>query len=47
MKNKIIAAYGEMAEGYHLMIDHKPHNAYHDRPNTLSLIPEPAGRGIK
>ncbi len=45
-KEKIIAAYEEMAEGYHRLIDHKPHNAYYDRPNTLSLIPEPAGKSI-
>jgi hypothetical protein len=47
MKDKIIAAYEEMAGHYHRLIDHKPYNAYHDRPNTLSLIPEPAGQGIK
>ncbi len=46
MKNKIIAAYEEMAEAYHRLIDHKPHNAYYDRPNTLSLIPEPGGKAI-
>jgi SAM-dependent methyltransferase len=46
MTNKIIAAYEGMAEGYHRLIDHKSHNAYYDRPNTLSLIPEPAGKAI-
>lgn len=47
MKNKIVAAYGRMSGGYHRVIGHKPHNACYDRPNTLSLIPEPAERGIK
>ncbi len=46
LKNKIIAAYEEMAESYSRLIDRKPHNAYYDRPNTLSLIPEPAGKVI-
>jgi ubiquinone/menaquinone biosynthesis C-methylase UbiE len=46
VKNKIIAAYEALAESYSRLIDHKPHNAYYDRPNTLSLIPEPAGKVI-
>ena len=29
-----------MAERYNDLIDHKPHNAYYDRPNTLSLLSE-------
>lgn len=38
VKKKILAAYEEMAEKYNELIDHKPHNAYYDRPNTLDLI---------
>ena len=29
-----------MAESYNSRIDTKPHNAYYDRPNTLSLLPD-------
>ncbi|MFA0961145.1 class I SAM-dependent methyltransferase [Roseivirga sp. BDSF3-8] len=39
MKEKILAAYEQMAERYNALIDHKPHNAHYDRPNTLSLFP--------
>lgn len=46
IQDKIIAAYETMAEIYHALIDHKPHNAYYDRPNTLALITEPQGRYI-
>ncbi|MFT7614754.1 MAG: ubiquinone/menaquinone biosynthesis C-methylase UbiE [Parvicellaceae bacterium] len=35
-----------MAERYNELIDHKPHNAYYDRPNTLSLIPEVESKSI-
>ena len=45
-QEKIIAAYEALAERYDALIEHKPHNAYYDRPNTLSLIPEPAGENI-
>jgi ubiquinone/menaquinone biosynthesis C-methylase UbiE len=45
-KEKIISAYEDMAESYNNLIDHKPHNAYYDRPNTLSLIPEIKGKSI-
>ena len=38
IKEKIIKAYEEMAEAYNAKIDFKPHNAFYDRPNTLSLI---------
>lgn len=41
MKEKIIAAYEDLADNYNAMIDHKPHNAYYDRPNTLALIDSP------
>lgn len=40
VKDKIVAAYEEMAQRYDELIDHKPHNAYYDRPNTLQLLPE-------
>lgn len=38
MKEKIIATYQELADSYDALIEHKPHNAYYDRPNTLKLI---------
>ncbi len=43
IKQKIIAAYETMADRYNELIDHKPHNAYYDRPNTLSLLPDVNG----
>ena len=46
IKEKIISAYEEMAEKYNELIEHKPHNAYYDRPNTLGLIPETHGKQI-
>jgi ubiquinone/menaquinone biosynthesis C-methylase UbiE len=46
IKEKIISAYEEMAESYNNLIEHKAHNAYYDRPNTLSLIPEVKGKSI-
>jgi ubiquinone/menaquinone biosynthesis C-methylase UbiE len=46
MKEKIIAAYEQMAEKYNELIDHKPHNAYYDRPNTLQLLAEVEGKTI-
>lgn len=46
VKQKIVAAYEEMADSYNALIDHKPHNAYYDRPNTLKLIPEVTGKNI-
>lgn len=46
MKEKIIAAYEAMAESYNALIDHKPHNAYYDRPNTLALLPAVKGKSI-
>jgi ubiquinone/menaquinone biosynthesis C-methylase UbiE len=45
-KEKILKAYEEMADSYDAMIDHKPHNAYYDRPNTLKLITEVKGKSI-
>lgn len=46
IKNKIISAYEEIAEKYNELIDHKPHNAYYDRPNTLELIQDAKGKII-
>lgn len=46
IREKIIAAYEKMAVMYNELIDHKPHNAYYDRPNTLHLLPDVAGKII-
>ena len=46
IREKIISAYEDMAESYNSMIEHKPHNAYYDRPNTLGLIPEVKGKSV-
>jgi hypothetical protein len=35
-----------MAEKYNELIDHKPHHAYYDRPNTLQLLPDVKGKII-
>ncbi|QCX00729.1 class I SAM-dependent methyltransferase [Aggregatimonas sangjinii] len=45
-KEKILEAYEDLAEDYNALIDHKPHNAYYDRPNTLRLIPVIKGKHI-
>jgi ubiquinone/menaquinone biosynthesis C-methylase UbiE len=45
-KEKIISAYEQMAEKYNELIDHKPHNAYYDRPNTLRLLSEVSGKSV-
>jgi SAM-dependent methyltransferase len=36
-------AYERLAEAYAAMVDTKPHNAYYERPATLSLLPDVAG----
>ena len=46
VKEKIISAYELMADKYNELIDHKPHNAYYDRPNTLQLLPDVRGKVI-
>jgi len=46
IKQKIILAYDELAEKYNELIEHKPHNAYYDRPNTLDLFPDVQGKLI-
>ncbi|MEP0265470.1 class I SAM-dependent methyltransferase [Dokdonia sp.] len=45
-KEKIKQTYDVLAERYNALIDHKPHNAYYDRPNTLGLITAPKGKKI-
>ncbi|MGB5930408.1 MAG: class I SAM-dependent methyltransferase [Cyclobacteriaceae bacterium] len=40
IEDKILSAYEALADRYNELIDTKPHNAYYDRPNTLSLFPE-------
>jgi SAM-dependent methyltransferase len=37
-------AYDELAEAYAAMVDTKPHNAYYERPATLSLLPVVKGK---
>ncbi|MFD2033978.1 class I SAM-dependent methyltransferase [Belliella marina] len=46
VKEKIISAYELIADKYDELIDHKPHNAYYDRPNTLALLPDVRGKII-
>ncbi|NUM70665.1 MAG: methyltransferase domain-containing protein [Ignavibacteriaceae bacterium] len=47
MIEKLIhSAYEEMAEKFDELIEIKPHNAFYDRPNTLSLLPDVKGKKI-
>jgi SAM-dependent methyltransferase len=48
MRDKPIAydAYEALAEAYASAVETKPHNAYYERPATLSLLPEVAGRRV-
>lgn len=46
IKEKILLAYEEMAEKYSELVEHKPHNAYYDRPNTLDLMPDVKGKKV-
>ncbi|HAD13444.1 MAG TPA: class I SAM-dependent methyltransferase [Saprospirales bacterium] len=46
IQQKILSAYESLAEKYNELIDHKPHNAYYDRPNTLALFPDVQGKKI-
>jgi len=39
-------AYDALAESYADLIDTKPHNAYYERPATLSLLPDVAGKRV-
>jgi SAM-dependent methyltransferase len=40
------AAYDALAEPYAAQVDTKPHNAYYERPATLSLLPDVAGKRV-
>jgi ubiquinone/menaquinone biosynthesis C-methylase UbiE len=44
--SKVLEAYETMAEEYNKRIEYKPHNAHYDRPNTLSLLPDVAGKNL-
>lgn len=48
MSKKPVAleAYEALAESYASKIDTKPHNAYYDRPATLSLLPDVQGMQV-
>lgn len=46
IREKITSAYDDMATMYNELIEHKPHNAYYDRPNTLALLPDVRGKAI-
>ena len=48
MDNKPLAldAYEALAEAYAAVVDTKPHNAYYERPATLSLLPEVGGKRV-
>jgi len=39
-------AYDAMAEAYAALVDTKPHNAYYERPATLSLLPAVTGKRV-
>ncbi|MFU8827552.1 MAG: class I SAM-dependent methyltransferase, partial [Brevefilum sp.] len=39
-------AYNQLADAYAARIETKPHNAYYERPATLSLLPEVKGKRI-
>ena len=39
-------AYESLAEAYAAAIDTKPHNAYYERPTTLSLLPKVKGKRV-
>jgi hypothetical protein len=41
-----LEAYEELAESYAAKIDTKPHNAYYERPATLSLLPSVTGKAV-
>lgn len=41
-----LEAYETLADAYAEAIDTKPHNAYYERPATLSLLPEVAGKRV-
>ena len=39
-------AYDALAESYARLVDTKPHNAYYERPATLSLLPDVRGKRV-
>lgn len=39
-------SYEEMAEHYFKFVDTKPHNAYYERPATISLLPDVKGKKV-
>lgn len=39
-------AYNQLAEPFSKMVDTKPHNAYYERPATLSLLPDLEGKRV-
>src|SRR5688572_20852553 len=39
-------AYNTLAGSYASLVDTKPHNAYYERPATLSLLPDVAGKDV-
>jgi SAM-dependent methyltransferase len=41
-----LTAYEKLAERYAALIDTKPHNAYYERPATLSLLPRVRGKRV-
>jgi len=41
-----LEAYEALAERYAALIDTKPHNAYYERPATLSLLPDVGGQHV-
>lgn len=41
-----LEVYEELAEAYAAKIDTKPHNAYYERPATLSLLPDLQGKEV-
>jgi ubiquinone/menaquinone biosynthesis C-methylase UbiE len=46
MKPLALDAYEQLAEAYAAKVDTKAHNAYYERPATLSLLPDVAGLTI-
>ncbi len=47
-KSKPVAqdTYNAIAEAYAQRIDTKPHNAYYERPATLSMLPDVCGKTV-
>jgi len=39
-------AYDKLADAYAALVDTKPHNAYYERPATLSLLPDVNGKHV-